>query len=161
MRFCSDRFKKVFIVNQMDSIGGFPQELARTKPYGYSLFNLDAMAALCQILSVPEDNLWTYTTPDGRNMQLAIQFMYPYIMNKNSWPYPHDVMYWGEWPVAQPSYIFAWANFGDQRYYNAWKLFNHFPTNEEVIRNLPLRNPIIWLVNGPRGKVRHNKHTIS
>lgn len=161
MRFCSDRFKKVFIVNQMDSIGGFHQELARTKPYGYSLFNLDAMAALCQILSVPEDNLWTYTTPDGRNMQLAIQFMYPYIMNKNSWPYPHDVMYWGEWPVAQPSYIFAWANFGDQRYYNAWKQFNHFPTNEEVIRNLPLRNPIIWLVDGPRGKVRHNKHTIS
>ena len=78
MDFCSDRFKNVFIPNQMADNGSFPQEMARTKPYGYSLFNLDAMATICQILSSEEDNLWDYTTSDGRNMRKAVEFMCPY-----------------------------------------------------------------------------------
>ena len=54
---------------QMAPDGSFPLELARTKPYGYSLFNLDAMATICQIPSTPEDNLWTFELPDGRGMR--------------------------------------------------------------------------------------------
>ena len=145
MDFCSDRFKNVFIPNQMAEDGSFPQELARTKPYGYSLFNLDAMAALCQILSTEDNNLWEYTTPDGRNMKKAVEFMLPYIADKSTWEYGKDVMYWDEWPVAHPALLFAWMNFGDEEYYNNWAKFEHFPENEEVIRNLPIRNPIIWL----------------
>ena len=34
--------------------------MRRTKPYGYSLFNLEAMATICQILSTADDNLWTF-----------------------------------------------------------------------------------------------------
>ncbi|MCM1093581.1 MAG: alginate lyase family protein [Lachnospiraceae bacterium] len=145
MKFCADRFKNVFIPNQMAADGSFPQELARTKPYGYSLFNLDAMATLCQILSNEDDNLWEYTTPDGRNMKKAVEFMMPYIADKGKWEYGKDVMYWDEWPVAHPALLFAWMNYGDERYYANWAKYEHFPENEEVIRNLPIRNPIIWL----------------
>ena len=145
MKFCSDRFKNVFLPDQMAADGSFPQELARTKPYGYSLFNLDAMATLCQILSTEDDNLWEYTTPDGRNMKKAVEFMLPYIADKSTWGYGKDVMYWDEWPVAHPALLFAWMNFGDERYYANWANHEHFPENEEVIRNLPIRNPIIWL----------------
>ena len=53
----------------------FPQELRRTKPYGYSLFNADAMATVCQILSTPQDNLWEFTTEDGRNMRKAVEYI--------------------------------------------------------------------------------------
>ncbi len=142
---CQDRFKTVFLPAQMAGDGSFPLELQRTKPYGYSLFNLDAMAGICQILSTPEDNLWDYTTPDGRNMRKGMDFMLPYIQDKSSWPYAHDVMFWDEWPVAQPALIFAWKQYGDEAFYRAWMPLEHFPTNEEVIRNLPLRNPILWL----------------
>lgn len=145
LAFCADRFKNVFLVEQMAADGSFPRELQRTKPYGYSIFNLDAMAALCQILSSNEDNLWEYTTPDGRNMSKGIRFLLPYIQDKTSWPYGQDVMYWDEWPVAQPFLILAWRHFGTDEYYKTWLPLEHFPTNEEVIRNLPLRNPIIWL----------------
>ena len=145
LAFCADRFKNVFLVEQMAADGSFPRELQRTKPYGYSIFNLDAMAALCQILSSNEDNLWEYTTPDGRNMSKGIRFLLPYIQDKTSWPYGQDVMYWDEWPVAQPFLILAWRHFGTDEYYNTWLPLEHFPTNEEVVRNLPLRNPIIWL----------------
>ena len=54
-------------------------------------------------------------------------------------------MYWEEWPVAQPALIFAWKHFRDEAYYQTWLPLDHFPTNEEVVRNLPLRNPVIWL----------------
>jgi hypothetical protein len=39
---CKERFKNIALPNQMEKNGSFPQELARTKPYGYSLFNIDA-----------------------------------------------------------------------------------------------------------------------
>lgn len=145
MRLCSDRFKNIFLVEQMADNGSFPLELERTKPYGYSLFNLDAMATICQILSTDTDNLWEYTTPDGKNMRKAFRFMYPYIADKDSWPYQKDVMYWDEWPVAQPSLLFAWNQYGDESYYRTWLSLDHFPDNEEVVRNLPIRNPVIWL----------------
>ncbi|MBD5318092.1 MAG: alginate lyase family protein [Bacteroides sp.] len=145
MQFCADRFKNVFLPTQMADDGSFPLELKRTKPYGYSLFNLDAMATLCQILSTEEDNLWDYTTPDGRNMRKAVEYMAPFIADKGAWELEPDVMFWEEWPVAHPAMLFAWNHWGDERYLALWQQYEHFPENEEVIRNLPVRNPVIWL----------------
>lgn len=145
MDSCRVRFKNLFLVRQMASDGSFPLELDRTKPYGYSLFNLDAMAALCHILSTESDDMWTYTTTDGKNMKLGLDFISPYIADKDSWPYQQDVMYWDEWPVAHPAMLFGWLEFGDEDYQNLWENNNHFPENEEAIRNLPIRNPILWL----------------
>ena len=48
--FCRERFVTVLVPGQIAPDGSFPEELRRTKPYGYSLFNLDAMATVCQIL---------------------------------------------------------------------------------------------------------------
>src|SRR5256885_7422490 len=61
-RFCRERFTSVLAPHQIAPNGSFPLELARTKPYGYCLFNLDAMTTACQILSTPENNLWTFET---------------------------------------------------------------------------------------------------
>jgi hypothetical protein len=56
-------------------------------------------------------------------------------------------MYWNEWPVAQPFLLFGAIAYQQQNWYTLWKKLDHFPTNEEVIRNLPIRNPLIWLEN--------------
>jgi len=72
----------VIVPNQIAADESFPQELRRTKPYGYSLFNLEAMAMICQILSTREDNLWTFALADGRGMPRAMEFMVPYIRHK-------------------------------------------------------------------------------
>src|SRR6185436_2083155 len=68
---CRKRFKEVFVAKQMASDGSFPEELRRTKPYGYSIFQLDNMASLAQLLSRDEQNLWLHTQPDGRGMRQA------------------------------------------------------------------------------------------
>ncbi len=65
---CRRQFKDVFLPNQMAADGSFPSELRRTKPYGYSIFQLDNMAALCQVLSSEGEDLWSFTLPDGRGM---------------------------------------------------------------------------------------------
>jgi len=145
INFCSNRYKNVLLPNQMAMDGSFPAELKRTKPYGYSLFNLDAMATICQALSTADDNLWTYTAPNGASMKKAIDFLYPYVADKTKWPFAKDVMYWNEWPVAHPFLVFGSLAFKERAWLSTWKQLEHQPSNEEVIRNLPVRNPLIWL----------------
>ncbi|MDD3787114.1 MAG: alginate lyase family protein [Petrimonas sp.] len=145
LKLCSNRYKEVLLPNQMAGNGSFPQELDRTKPYGYSLFNLNAMASICQILSTDEDNLWDYTANNGASIRKGIDFMYPYVLDKGQWPYKKDVMYWDEWPVAQTFLIFGAVNYNEVAYFDLWKSLKHDSSVQEVERNFPIRNPLIWL----------------
>src|SRR4030095_16037288 len=97
MQFCAYRYKTVLLPNQMAADGSFPQELRRTKPYGYSIFNLDAMTTICQVLSTEEDDLWNYKLADGRCIQKGIEYLYPFIADKSKWRLKQDVMYWENW----------------------------------------------------------------
>jgi hypothetical protein len=142
---CRRRFKEVLLPSQMAADGSFPLELKRTKPYGYSLFNLDAMTTVCQILSTKDDDLWTFTTPDGRSMRKGVEFMYPYVQDKSKWPHKPDVMFFEFWPVRSPALLFAGLAYDEPKYLELWKRLEPNPTNEEVIRNVPLRQPVLWV----------------
>ena len=102
-----EQFKSVYIGEMMNGEGGFSAELQRTKPYGYSLFMIDAMAGVAQIVSTPTDNLWAFQLPDGRGMKRGMAFMEPYIRDKAIWSFSADVIYWNEWPVRHASFLFA------------------------------------------------------
>ena len=145
LAFCSERFKKILLPNQMANDGSFPREIRRTKPYGYSIFNLDAMATICQVLSTEKDNLWNYSTVDGKSIKKGIEFLHPYIKDKRQWPFQKDVMYWEEWPVAQPFLVFGAMAYQQKEWFDTWKKLNHSPEVEEVLRNLPVRYPMIWM----------------
>jgi len=139
------QFKTVYLAEMMDANGGFPAELGRTKPYGYSLFVIDAMAGVAQIVSTPQDDLWSYALPDGRGMRLGMDFIVPYIRDKSTWPYGHDVLYWDEWPVRQPCLVFAGVAFDRKDYLDLWEPLEADPETFEVLRNLPLRHPLLWI----------------
>lgn len=145
MESCRRRFKEVLLPEQMALDGSFPLELKRTKPYNYSLFNLDAMSAICQILSTEGIDLWQYSLPDGRSMKKAVAFMIPYISDKAAWKYPADVMFYEFYPVRQPSLLFAGIAYRETGYIELWKQLNADPANEEVIRNFPIRQPVLWM----------------
>ncbi|HKV47797.1 MAG TPA: alginate lyase family protein [Candidatus Acidoferrales bacterium] len=143
--FCRKRLKEVIVPDQIAPDGSFPQELRRTKPYGYCIFNLDVMATVCQILSMPSDNLFAFTSPDGRSFAQAMAFMFPFIADKNKWPYKHDVEYWNDWPVRQPSLLFAGIALDRPEYFPVWRRLNPDPTVPEIIRNFPIRQPLLWV----------------
>lgn len=142
--FCRDRYKAVLLPNQVAADGSFPEELRRTKPYGYSLFNLDAMTTVCQILSNRENDLWRYELPDGRGIRRAVAFLFPYIENKHAWPYKPDVMYHDEWPMRHASLLFAGVAYSESKYLDLWRKLPADSTVEEVIRNFFIRQPVLW-----------------
>jgi len=143
MRDCRQRYKTV-LLQQMAPDGSFPRALGRTKPYGYSLFNLEALATICEILSSPDDDLWTYELPDGRGMKRAMEYMVPYIRNKKSWPKPPDVMYDQNWPMRQASLLFAGVALKRSDYIDLWSTLPSDSDVEEVIRNFFIRQPLLW-----------------
>ena len=143
--FCRDRFKTVLVPAQVAPDGSFPEELRRTKPYGYSLFNLDALSAVCQVLSTGADNLWRFETPDGRGIAKALSFLVPFIENKRDWKYPPDVMYFDEWPVRHCLLLFGGLALDRQEYLTLWRRLNPDPTVDEVIRNYFIRQPLLWV----------------
>ena len=146
---CRNRLKNILLPNQMAENGSFPLELERTKPYGYSLFNLDAFMTAAEILSDENHDLYAFSTSDGKSLEKGAEFMYPYVKDKSKWPYEPDVMYWDEWPVRHPFLLFAGRAYNHPEYIELWKTLEGYPKAQEVIRNLPIRTPLIWILDKP------------
>jgi len=149
LAYCRERFKTIIVPNQIAANGSFPEELRRTKPYGYELFNLEAMATVCQILSTAQDNLFTFQTADGRGFRKAMEYMAPFIADKKSWPMKPDVMYYDQWPMRQNSLLFAGIAFNRSDYIDVWRKLPADSNVEEVVRNFFIRQPVLW-VSSPR-----------
>lgn len=136
----AERFKTIIVPRQIAPDGSLPLEASRTKPYGYCLFNLEALATLCQIL--PE--LWLFETADGRGVRQAIAYMFPFIADKAKWKYPPDVMYFEQWPMRQEALLFGGLAYDRKDYLEVWKRLPASSEVEEVVRNYFIRQPILW-----------------
>jgi hypothetical protein len=139
--------------------------LRRTKPYGYSIFNLDVMTALAVVCSTPKENLVAWSLPDGRSLVKGVAWLAPFIADKQLWLktvhrrslddkgdaqptgelVKPDVMYWDDWPIRQPSLLFGALAAGREDWLAEWKGLKPDPTVEEIIRNYPVREPVLWV----------------
>jgi hypothetical protein len=145
LAWSADRFKTVIVPGQIEPDGSLPLEMRRTKPYGYCLFNLEALTTLCQIVSETGDNLWKFTTSDGRGVGKAIEYLFPYIKDKKSWTKPADVMYFEYWPMRQEALLFGGLAYGRPEYIDVWKKLPADSEVDEVIRNYFIRQPVLWV----------------
>lgn len=136
---------KALVPGQIAADGAQPLELARTKPYGYCLFNLDVLAACAHVMSKPGDNFWTFKGETGGSIADALAYMAPFIADKTTWPKPPDVEAWDGWPVRQPCLLFGGLALKRQDYLDLWKRLDPDPTEAEIIRNYPLRQPVLWV----------------
>jgi Alginate lyase len=141
---CRERYKEQ-LLPQMAPDGSFPAELQRTKPYAYSLFDLDQMVMLCEILSTPSDDLWHFSLPGGQSIAEGMKFMYPFIKDKSAWKKKPDVMCWEFWPVRSPALLFTGLRLNEPQYIDLWKTLNADPTNDEVLRNMEIHQPVLWI----------------
>ena len=142
---CIERFKATIVPDQIAKDGSLPLELARTKPYSYSLFDTDVLSGICQSLSTKADDLWSFKGPNGKGVGDAVAFLSPYIADKSKWPYPKDVEFFDDMPSRRPSLLFAGLALGRVEYVDVWKRLDANVTVEEVIRNLPIRQPLLWV----------------
>jgi Alginate lyase len=139
------RYQNILLPNQMDANGSFPRELARTKPYSYSIFNFDVMAGLCQSLQDLAPDPSTFHLADGRGLCKAAEFIYPYAKDKSAWKWARDVEHFDAWPVRSPGLLFSGIACQEQKYIDLWKTLNPDPTDKEIIRNYPIRQPLLWV----------------
>ncbi len=138
-----NRLQTIIVPTQIEPDGRQPLELARTKPYAYSLFNLDVLAASAWLLGGGE--LIDWRTPDGRSIGGAIAWMAPYIGDKTKWPLPPDIEYWNGFPVRQPSLLFGGLAQKRRDWLDLWQRLDPDPAIGEVVRNFPVRQPLLWL----------------
>lgn len=137
------RLRTVIVPTQVAADGRQPLELARTKPYAYSLFNLDVLAASAWLLGGRDLVAWE--TGDGRSIAKAIAFMAPYVADKAHWPFARDIEYWDGFPVRQPSLLFGGLALGRRDWTDLWQRLDPDPRIGEVVRNFPVRQPLLWL----------------
>lgn len=74
-----------------------------------------------------------------------MEYMYPFLADKKKWLLPPDVMYDNEWPVRQPCLLFAGLVLDKPEYIALWRKLEPDPKVEEVLRNFPVRQPLLWV----------------
>jgi Alginate lyase len=139
------RYQEILLPNQIDARGAFPRELARTKPYSYSIFNFDVMAGLCQSLKGLSPDPPSFHLADGRGLCKATDFIYPYLKDKSAWKWARDVEHFDALPVRSPGLLFSGIACHEQKYIDLWRTMNPDPTDKEIIRNYPIRQPLLWV----------------
>ena len=145
LAFCRDRYRTVLVPNQIAA----GRQLSRRRCGAPS-----RMAITCSIWTAwpwcarssrrRRENLWTFTTPDGRGIRKAFEFMVPFIADKKKWTRKPDVMYFDEWPVRHPALLFGGLALKEPSYIELWKKLEPDPTVEEVVRNFFIRQPVLW-----------------
>jgi hypothetical protein len=68
--------------------GRQPRELARTRPWHYSIFNLTAFMDLALIAERVEVDLWNHIPADGGGLQKGLDYLVPFATGEKSFPNP-------------------------------------------------------------------------
>lgn len=81
------------IDTQITAAGGQPRELARTRSWHYSNYNLAAFSRLAAVGEQVGVNLWSYQGPQGQSLFGAIDYLLPTATGEGTWPHPELEFY--------------------------------------------------------------------
>jgi hypothetical protein len=109
------RVPETRIVPQIAPDGSQPEELARTKSFTYSTFNLQAMLALATLGKRLGVDLWAYTGPDGQSIPKALDYLLPYAVLDKPWP-REQIKTFDPDALLRPFLRHAILYFGEERY---------------------------------------------
>jgi len=70
--------------------GRQPLELSRPTSLQYSIFNLLGLFELAKTAEETGIDMWNFKTPQGAGLQKALDYLMPFLLNKNSWPYEQN-----------------------------------------------------------------------
>jgi hypothetical protein len=143
------QFRTMTLRAQIIADGSFPGEMTSPLPYRNSLFNLDMMAGICDLLSTRFESAWEYELQDGPGMHVAIAHYFPYILNRSAWPYRADNNRFTSLPLRQPSLLLAGRAYSRPEYVDLWKTLPPDPTDPVLLRTFPIRQPLLWVRRTP------------
>ena len=65
--------------------GRQPRELARTRAWDYSVFNIEALFNAASIAEKSGADLWNYKSGDGRGIRQALDWLLPFAIGESKW----------------------------------------------------------------------------
>ena len=144
------RFRTVTLRAQIAADGSFPHELPSATPFRDSLFNLDMLAAVCLLLSTRFDSVWDYELGDGPSMRSVIAYHFPFIADRSRWPFRADVAHFDQLPGRRVSLLFTARAYQRPEYAALWKTLPADPPSNEILRTMPIHQPLLWVRQPPR-----------
>ena len=145
-KLCEIKIMKDYIPHQISSDGSMPEELHRTRPYSYSIFSLDSLVTLFQVLSYSGKDLWNIADGRGVGLRTAVDFLAPFLKNNCLWPYGHDVEGFERLPLSSSFPLFAGRAYNDRALLDLYDdLSVRKPENTAEDRNIPVKYPELYL----------------
>jgi len=138
------RYRSVTLRAQIAADGSFPHELTSSTPFRDSLFNLDMMAAICQLLSTRFDSVWQYELDDGSGMRSAIAYHFPFMADRSYWPFRADAQHFDRLPARRISLLLSARAYRRPEYAALWKTLPPDPAEPDILRTLPIHQPLLW-----------------
>jgi Alginate lyase len=121
------------IALQIKPNGSEPLELARTKSFSYSVFNLDALMRLAQEADHAGVDLWTYRAPDGGSIRGALEYLLPYAEQKKKWT--HEALNGVDASILTEPLLLAAMHYKDAEYLKLAEQFEKSPdTRTRLLR---------------------------
>jgi len=106
---------KIRLDSQLTPEGKQPLELERTNGLGYSTMDLHGWFTVATLAGKTGVDLWNYKTSKGAGIQTAFDWLLPYAMGEQPWPYQQISKYNAK-TEFYPLLLQAAAQFKDQRY---------------------------------------------
>ena len=83
----AQKFAQRRIFSQIKPDGSMPEEMARTRPLFYSIYNLHAMFLVAHLAKKVDVDIWE-AGDKGTRLRAALDYLVPYTDPKNAWPHP-------------------------------------------------------------------------
>jgi Alginate lyase. len=102
------------IADEFAPDGRQPREIARTRAWDYSIFDLTAflhLAAFGERLGI---DLWNYSTRDGRSLRKGVDYLVPFATGER--PFPHQQITQFRPAALHPVLRMAAVGWNDRRY---------------------------------------------
>jgi hypothetical protein len=130
INICKRAYKSRFLM-EMDADGSFPLELARTRPYHYSFYQLDMLGTLAFLLGS-----WNVTVK-GRSMSKAVAHHAPFL-DTSIWPLPPDIEGWESNPSRSFSVMYEGLLNGNLAYVEQYAELPHAGARL-------VTHPLLWI----------------
>lgn len=138
------------IAVEIEPDGSQPLELARSKSFSYSVFNLVALMRLAQEADFVDVDLWLYRAPDGASIRMALDYLVPFAAGKKKWT--HEAIDGVDASLLTEPLLLAAIHFKDADYL---KLAVQFEKNPDVSTRLLQAEAQEMLDGQGNGSVSH------
>ena len=119
------------IAFQIKPDGGEPLELARTKSFSYSVFNLDALERLAVEARLASVDLWSYRAANGASIRAALDYLLPYAEGTKKWT--HEALNGVQGDSLTEPLLLAALHYHDPAYLKAAEKLEKHPGAEILL----------------------------